>query len=679
MSSSSLELCPQPARPEHDPLDFVPLRGGLGEEFDGDAQIQLHVLCAKCKSLEQQLGDYSELENPTDDEEMIHDIKEHYQTLGQLRESSQRGCHLCTYIWYSLKTYNRLGDDDELWDASQHGALSIELHEDRKIKYLIPAFESRWSSTVRGDMVFIESSSLHWIPPSTIRALAISTKDVTRGSFYRRCADICDSSHMECHINKIDRLPTRLLHVEEIPGDTSTGTAHRVQLVTTKELPADTKYAALSYCWGKQNGLRLTKSNYQFLIVDIPYNQLPATIQDSVLVTIALGLQYVWVDALCIVQDSPEDWSHEASRMCDVYQGCSITLAASGASDSEDGLFAVRDPLRQTPCRLLSTMQAYILGNDPDKPSALDTRAWAVQEMLLPARSITFGSYLSWECRERSIDEFGRENSGLGQQQQLYSTILEPESTDPVDISKTLELWHRILERYSATNLSVKGDKLAAITGLGSAFERRTGWTLVFGLWEPFIIQDLLWYRHHWDHCDPTGLRPSWSWASQDGALKFDRCLPNGTSVAECVGIHPFKNSRLGLFSPAAIELNGAMVRIQMDRAARPRRAARSLRAEGWPNAISILTYYDLDDRPWKDGDMIIPLTARGDGIEGLHDLVHGLLIVPTADPTAFERVGYFEARVPRKHSEIEDAERFSEALKGGDGEPLARQRILLV
>jgi hypothetical protein len=86
---------------------------------------------------------------------------------------------------------------------------------------------------------------------------------------------------------------------------------------------------------------------------------LPKTIRDAVGVVLALGLEFLWVDALCILQDSAEDWLHEAESMGDIYRGSVLTLAALGAADSSVGLFASRDPLIYSKCRIsLSNSEA---------------------------------------------------------------------------------------------------------------------------------------------------------------------------------------------------------------------------------------------------------------------------------------------------------------------------------
>jgi hypothetical protein len=76
---------------------------------------------------------------------------------------------------------------------------------------------------------------------------------------------------------------------------------------------------------------------------------LPRTVRDAVVFARRLGLRWVWVDALCFIQDSTLDWEAEAARTCNVYQGCFVCVAAKGAFSCEEGLFSVRDPLRHTP------------------------------------------------------------------------------------------------------------------------------------------------------------------------------------------------------------------------------------------------------------------------------------------------------------------------------------------
>lgn len=662
MNSPSLETHPQPARPDNFRREFISLRGSGGRGFDEDALVQLHVLCAKCKVLEQTL--------PTIRKKLYY-----FRTLPLLRDSYKRGCHLCSLIWESL--VNRLprtsseyqGIQDEiplelaLFPTPEYHTIGSSSKELYKLRWEmgIPRQWSEFCISIHLLRSYEDTSD-----PPTLSASTVSTKAPTSRSFYRKYMEVCDKTHTECHVKRAKRLPTRLLRVA--PALSGSDTVPSIQLVSPGdeglEFPVDTKFTALSYCWGRYPGLQLKTSNYQALTKDVPFDGLPATIQDSVQVTIELGLQYLWVDALCIVQDSIKDWTHEAAKMCDVYQGCSITLAASGAEDSNGGLFAVRDPLRHASCILsggrrvtwLSCEQGRRLESD-ERPWILETRGWAVQEHLLPPRLIKFGSYITWQCRELSIDEFGERPDGHSQEiskisPDFYSLVLKPESTDPVDVPGIRCLWWFILKGYMGTKLSTKRDRLAAISGLSSAIQRRTGWTLVCGLWQPFITQELLWYRER-PRLDPTGLRPSWSWASYDGGLGFPSFYSVGwTDVAECVGIHNSENGHTqvielsGIMCPVSCSWNLDTEAMQFSGIMCPVHGARTGRTKRQCDKcynIEGEVIYDQDDPEHTYFHRILPL-----GFESFSEIcvLMGLVVVPAGDSRAFERVGYFKASV---------------------------------
>jgi len=124
------------------------------------------------------------------------------------------------------------------------------------------------------------------------------------------------------------------------------------------------EWVCLSYCWGGKLSFTLSATTEATLRIGIPSSRLPRTVQDAAEVVLQLGLRYLWVDALCIRQDSADDWRHEAATMCDVYRGSFLTIAALGATDSNIGLFATRDPLMYAACPLFSlpdggTVSAY--------------------------------------------------------------------------------------------------------------------------------------------------------------------------------------------------------------------------------------------------------------------------------------------------------------------------------
>jgi hypothetical protein len=100
-------------------------------------------------------------------------------------------------------------------------------------------------------------------------------------------------------------------------------------------------YACLSHCWGKSPLLKTTATTLNEFQTRIPWENLPATFQDAIHFTHQLGVKYIWIDSLCIIQDSIEDWRHEGSVMANIYESSFLTLAATKAPNSKSGCFSV--------------------------------------------------------------------------------------------------------------------------------------------------------------------------------------------------------------------------------------------------------------------------------------------------------------------------------------------------
>jgi hypothetical protein len=158
--------------------------------------------------------------------------------------------------------------------------------------------------------------------------------------------------------------------------------------------------------------VKTTRANVQNRYRRIELSQLPQTIRDAVEVTRSLGLDYLWVDALCIIQDDPEDCASEIAKMSSVYRGSTITISAASAKDCTEGFLQDRDLVRvysslfKLPyCHdhvdnvargsiLLSEHPIYDTHQE-----LIDERAWTMQEHFLPLRLIRFGSkQTTWKC-----------------------------------------------------------------------------------------------------------------------------------------------------------------------------------------------------------------------------------------------------------------------------------------
>ncbi|KAG8167099.1 hypothetical protein KVR01_002788 [Diaporthe batatas] len=110
------------------------------------------------------------------------------------------------------------------------------------------------------------------------------------------------------------------------------------------------KYVALSYVWGDTAGPHVrymtTRRNVMKRIQERGLGEdwrfLPKTIQDAVLLVRALGQRYLWVDSLCIVQDSTSSWELNAKAMHLVYGNAFFTICAADG-DARTGLRAIQD------------------------------------------------------------------------------------------------------------------------------------------------------------------------------------------------------------------------------------------------------------------------------------------------------------------------------------------------
>jgi len=136
----------------------------------------------------------------------------------------------------------------------------------------------------------------------------------------------CRKDHTSCAIDTTEAsLPARVIDVQSYK-DTTTNP------LLIAPSPGNTgKYLALSYCWGKSLPLQLTQASLgQFANDGIPLTQMPRALQDAVQLTRSLGLRFLWVDCLGILQDSDEDWQQQFSVMGTTYANVTHSHGASG-------------------------------------------------------------------------------------------------------------------------------------------------------------------------------------------------------------------------------------------------------------------------------------------------------------------------------------------------------------
>ncbi|KAL2061615.1 hypothetical protein VTL71DRAFT_6992 [Oculimacula yallundae] len=372
----------------------------------------------------------------------------------------------------------------------------------------------------------------------------------------------CISSHPKCNVSRTQEwLPTRILDLGTLEDP--------ILCLQTSTSSLSSSYMTLSHCWGKLEIQQLTTFNMDSMRSQIVVTELPKTFQDAIAFTRICGVRYLWIDSLCIVQNSPEDWSSEAARMGDIYKNALCNIAATAALDGRDGCFFQRDPLLLKPLRVRissfdlnpsptglyeirvqSSFWWYQVTNAP-----LNQRAWVQQEQVLSTRVIHCGKIqLLWECCELTACEmypkgfpkgFSEDDDTLLQfrssvlSQSLLSSRFTPESRkraisadtsissdqrSHMEANAAMELWHQIIIYYNARSLTKAQDKLIAISAVAKEFHSLNQDMYLAGMWQKELETELLWNVEGFSERTASPgvfVAPSWSWASVTGKILF--------------------------------------------------------------------------------------------------------------------------------------------------------------
>jgi hypothetical protein len=363
-------------------------------------------------------------------------------------------------------------------------------------------------------------------------------------------------------------MPTRVLEILVPDGN-------RICLRKAQALPADDgrRYVALSHCWG-QGGTPFTstRGTLPLRMEGIDIATLPKTFRDAVALVQRLGLRYLWIDSLCIVQDDSDDWARESAQMANVYRRAHLVLNAANSPGDTAGFLSERvilDTVLLPPPPLSTTglgSSEQQLGlqlrspsgkrwHDPSGPDNLagepvTARAWCLQERYLPTRALQYGTYQAfWECESMRASEVGDavaqelEGGRGGRLTRLCRTgngaagsgsVFARQRRDPryeggSDSEDVAWIgWYKMIEDYTARQITKATDRLPALSGLAQAVASKTqpGNHYLAGLWRFGLLEGLLWCkaRPGSQALVQPGLlyvAPSWSWASVAGPVRF--------------------------------------------------------------------------------------------------------------------------------------------------------------
>jgi len=380
-------------------------------------------------------------------------------------------------------------------------------------------------------------------------------------SFVTDRMSACARDHSLCTpIIRSSVAPSRLLDL----GDSISEQPPLIRLV---EMAPETKvsYNALSYRWGNAPKLRTTKSELQSFLKCIPWLSIPRRFQEAIALTKRLGIRFLWIDALCIVQDDPEDWVKEAANMAKIYASSYLTLSITHSTDDSSPCFSPRicpeensfpyrfskfriegdyegEPFciwaRSTPYKAHDQLlDEFLFGNflNASSGSPLLSRAWVFQERLLAPRTLHFhATELVWECDSCMHCECGGINYTCHKSDTPAQSIkldFKRECNEPDLRSGSPQAWTGIICLYSRLRLTFESDRLPALSGLASQHSERipslhneplhekVERNYLAGHWREGLELNLLWDTFGKQEevkrlVEPCA--PSWSWASID-------------------------------------------------------------------------------------------------------------------------------------------------------------------
>ena len=521
-----------------------------GSKRPGES-VQFDRLCELCTKLFDREAARTELSFLFEDR---HHYRSHHD-IRALEKSADAGCHLCNLIFgqihsSDLETMRRDLDEAFVQSNRQIGVF-IRSFLDYRNALQVNAWKRSISSKSKDLEQTSSTDQQSW---SRVAELNINPKYLDYTYEERSTSDLncskatlmqvakwmgeCLNSHTKCFdIQTVaatrDILPLRLLDLAPALH------ADFIRLESSEPLPSHTIYVTLSHCWGGHCKTTLTRSSLATFQAGISISTLPKTFQDAVLLTGDLGIRYLWIDALCIIQDSNQEWSHEASLMGDIYANSSFTISATNSPDSEGGLFYSRSPLSVWPCRITPTWDCLpvdgLVVSIPDwvgdtAMEPLSNRGWAFQEWLLSKRTVHLSrDQVRWQCHclaasevyPGGLNELDLELNGVSTKN--LAKLLADEDESPT------HLWGRIRKEYSEKHLTVATDRLAAFSGIARMVHkvlRSPKEDYLAGLWRPELLNELLWEKYSDDDvrmthrtCSSQYIAPSWSWASFDGPI----------------------------------------------------------------------------------------------------------------------------------------------------------------
>lgn len=429
----------------------------------------------------------------------------------------------------------------------------------------------------------------------------------------------------------------------------------------------------LSHCWGPEPPIRLTRANIESMKRGISVKDLPRSFQHALVVTGWFQCRYLWIDSLCIVQDSIEDWEKESGLMRHVYKNAWLNVAATAATDSSSGLFFNRKPSLVSTGSVLTSWEADLpkgmfyfflrdFWEDGVRRAPLNRRAWVVQERFLSRRNLHFGSRgIFFECHELEACETFPKRLPTFFKQSLENRFKEidvtPDQNAPDRVRSFLRNWQKIRTAYMDSNLTYASDKMVALSGVAEEFQKMSNYTYLAGLWkECFLANQLLWMvprsrdsLRGQPSVRPSVYRaPSWSWLSLDATIAGAVSIESSLFI-EILDAHTTlvdENNPTGQVKQGIIRVRGQLERVHLQE--NPQGRGSYSICEAGNKRMGLITA-SFDEEAIKPSEVYcMPVTFH------LRDTLEGLLLLSTEQaPAEFKRVGFFQSDDDETHQKL--------------------------
>lgn len=370
--------------------------------------------------------------------------------------------------------------------------------------------------------------------------------------FVRHQLSRCLDRHAACTslVGGASYMPTRILDLGDRDNGALNQTSRRsIMLINSAKVTGDRSYACLSHRWNS-NGHTIitTRETYAKHKDCISFTDLSPVYQDAVHISRRLGIRYLWIDSLCIIQDDAADWQVESQTMATVYGRALLTLArhcdmSGSMRETGNERYIVSCPAVSPPIYVREVPEHInvhqIPFSDRRNKFSLLSRGWVFQERLLSPRIVHISNEeIAWECMETYNCQCGLLPQDIEARVGMPTRWQSPKTSHAralglLDSARTpnkaalLERWRSIVEDYSGLDLTIEADRLPAIRGCAEQIREKLGASYCFGLWESGSAFELAWSKTGSSilqnpRCPELFCLPTWSWAAVHGTVDYN-------------------------------------------------------------------------------------------------------------------------------------------------------------